>query len=316
MKEIFFHIGLHKTGTTFLQKKVFPNFQQMHFIGPEVINSNKSLYSLLYADEIFFDKSAFLSEIEKTINNKILFSDENFSGKPLLLNCINRCTIAYRIKELFPNAKILLFIRGQKEMLFSFYSQHLKNSFGPKRIGQFYIHPEFKEFNLINNRNINRGFENFNIHRCNEYFLLDCFKYFELINFYKTLFTEVKVILFEDFKSNPKVAISELETFFNETLSIKETIDYGNIINKGFCPKDFEKIYFHQKAKFLLRRKIISEIVFPFYKIFKSKNNFSKELDFVEKIATQYYKESNSNLQKNYPEINISDYPNNYQTNF
>ena len=54
---LFIHIGLHRTGTTFLQREVFPKLQSVHFLhGPEV---NYWVRRLVSEEDSAYDPSAY-----------------------------------------------------------------------------------------------------------------------------------------------------------------------------------------------------------------------------------------------------------------
>lgn len=104
--KIFVHIGLPKTGTTFLQEKVFPKMD-INFICKENL------------------------AIAKLSSKKVnLISDEDLSHK-LDTFGVNRYEIAYRIHKLFPNAKIIIVFREKEKWLKSIYNQYLKSVYRP-----------------------------------------------------------------------------------------------------------------------------------------------------------------------------------------
>lgn len=99
MREIFIHIGLHKTATTFLQNEVFPKFKEVKY------------YNLLKAHN---RQALLLAATEE--NGKILISDEDLSGSPLTFGSKveERERMAYALKKLIPDAKIIVGIRDKK----------------------------------------------------------------------------------------------------------------------------------------------------------------------------------------------------------
>ncbi len=100
-KEIYFHVGLGKTGSTYLQYKVFPKFKNLHYI--QRTNYAKS-----------FDI------IHKTNHKKYLVSNE-FDRQ-----------FAYetdRISKAFPHAKIIMVLRRNDSWLASQYRRWVKNGY-------------------------------------------------------------------------------------------------------------------------------------------------------------------------------------------
>lgn len=99
--KIFIHVGLHKTGTTFLQQQVFPLVENVNFI--------TSFNDIL---------------LKKIDNDKInIISNETLSGT----YDYDRYYIADRLKLLFPDAKIILGIRDKDSWVCSCYSEFVKH---------------------------------------------------------------------------------------------------------------------------------------------------------------------------------------------
>jgi len=102
MSDIYFHIGLHKTGTTFLQRNVFPYIKGINFY----TQHQKSF------------------KIGQNYHGKTLVSKESLSGSPFKSNDINiRAQRMYQLRMYYPNANIIVMIRenGWKESLYSTY---------------------------------------------------------------------------------------------------------------------------------------------------------------------------------------------------
>jgi len=102
---IFIHVGLPKTGTTFLQRKVFPKMD-VNFICKENLAT---------------------VNLSKKIN---LISDEELSFKIDMFG-INKYEVADRIHKLFPDAKIIVVFRDKESWLKSMYNQYLKSFYRP-----------------------------------------------------------------------------------------------------------------------------------------------------------------------------------------
>lgn len=101
--KIVIHIGMHKTGTTFLQQEVFSKI-------PNINYQNKINLS---------------TKVEEGKIN--LFSDENLDGGSyrLFAKNENRINILKNLHTLFPNAYIILCIRNKKTWLYSAYKQYI-----------------------------------------------------------------------------------------------------------------------------------------------------------------------------------------------
>ncbi|MCF8230716.1 MAG: sulfotransferase domain-containing protein [Bacteroidales bacterium] len=129
--EIIFHVGLEKTGTTFLQRSVFPNFKDVHY----VIKRNYR-----YIDDI----------VARHPNKKVLLSHE-----------FGRHDFYPKIKKFaqkYPHAKTIIVFRHHDEWIASYYrfliKRGLKENFneffdiendkGTWKIEDLYYYPEIK----------------------------------------------------------------------------------------------------------------------------------------------------------------------------
>ncbi len=102
--EVFIHVGLHKTGTTFLQKNIF-NELDLRFV-------------------------RHLNDVVKFPDaKKVLISNEALSGEPFLVydNADTRFNIADRLLAMFPKSKVIVCTRDVDDWLQSLYIEHIKN---------------------------------------------------------------------------------------------------------------------------------------------------------------------------------------------
>lgn len=104
--DIIIHIGLHKTGTSFLQRVIFPKLDGVYYI-----RTNKAFEILSI----------------RAIENKItLLSHEILSGKPGSIGRKDfRFELADSLKKLFPNAKIIIGIGELEPWLKSLHKQSI-----------------------------------------------------------------------------------------------------------------------------------------------------------------------------------------------
>lgn len=109
--DVVIHLGLHKTGTTFLQKNVFPLIKNVNLI----------------CRPISFGDFC----IKKDMLN--IISNEGFSFS---MPHLSRCSIDYQknvllcFKKLFPDAKIIVGVRNRDSWLKSCYSEYIRASGG------------------------------------------------------------------------------------------------------------------------------------------------------------------------------------------
>ncbi len=94
---------MHKTGTSFLQKQIFPNLK-----------------------DVLYSRRFNLRDYYKTEGSSILISDEILSGNPFDENTMNDFEMKMDVlKSLFPNAAILVSFREPVGYILSLYKQFL-----------------------------------------------------------------------------------------------------------------------------------------------------------------------------------------------
>jgi hypothetical protein len=134
-KQIVLHVGLHKTGTTFLQERVFPALPGVRFVHPYHRPRPGDGPIERYLLELFFRNAAgidveahrrrihaWLAELEEPI---VLVSSEAIVGWAVE-NHSNIALNADFLQRVFPDAKVLLVVRRQDQWAESAYSQLLK----------------------------------------------------------------------------------------------------------------------------------------------------------------------------------------------
>ena len=142
---VIIHIGLIKTGSTYLQNYIFPHLSKTIFI-----NGHEDFTSQ-WQDQVLKN------------NEHILISDENFSGKAWKKENyysraipINSCpSVVFErnvkfLKQCFPKAKIFIFFRRHGDLVISMYRQYIKNR-GTLLLDDFYgkekiIHPSWLSY--------------------------------------------------------------------------------------------------------------------------------------------------------------------------
>ena len=136
MNNIVFHIGYHKTGTSWLQKIYFPKHPNIHLIS----NSQKPwddpfLSYLIGSPDRKFDYRHCRNLLRKQISNcaceendVYLISSERLSGHPFSGGYDN-FRIAERLRMCVEDAKILCVIRNQIDMIRSVYKQLISEGY-------------------------------------------------------------------------------------------------------------------------------------------------------------------------------------------
>lgn len=175
--EPIIHIGNPKTGTTWFQKNFFPFVRNYYYI-----KDRKELHTKLLQPDIYaFDENDTKVFYSENYNSNIILSEEILSGS-LRSNGQDTLWMARRLKAVFPNAKIVIFIRNQTERLASTYLYYLKENGGTYSAKKFIN----KEFNLPQKKG------DLNLRHL---------EYHRLIKLYQELFgcENVYVFLYEEF---------------------------------------------------------------------------------------------------------------------
>lgn len=281
-KNIIIHIGFPKTATTWLQKNFFPKVQNYEYFLPRV--SNDEIIGVDPMDPLY-------NPGKWKQKDNIIISNENFLGVGRISGFI-RIGLANRLKEIFPEAHIVLFIRNQIDLIGSEYSWSVKNAgctFGPEKFLRFknpHWHNAFayKPHHLMFDR---------------------------VINLYKQLFGDehVHVFLYENLKENPKKFIERFSGKLGMEVNT-ETVDYNPVntkLRKRLLPIiRFLNIF--TKPKILFRHHFISlpylgELMPKIAKKLNSYSAFGKKQDSADLLGStltnelsSFYKESNQKL--------------------
>jgi len=221
--KIIIHVGLQKTASQFLQNVVFPRLENVMYIGRPFTQENYAFNSLQCADNSLYDPSVVGREIdrikkERSEGGTILISDELFSGYPFY-NYINRGVIAERIRNVVPEAEIVLILRGQIELIMALYNQYVKIGWLDNHLDESILYKPGAGFSLeqwlmgkrdwdARNRFIN--------HR--SMFNAEHFRYSQLYLLYNDLFRSVHIFLYEDFRDNPKAFLERLASILSSQL--------------------------------------------------------------------------------------------------
>ncbi len=140
--KIYIHVGLHRTGSTFLQKIFFKNLAQKNsniiFNDNKILKILKDEYIKKIIKNVFIDASYLKKKIDEEVNKissenneKILIiSDENLIPDDLFYK--NKKKLFDNLKilnEIFYKPNILIFIREHKSFIKSLYNQFVNEGF-------------------------------------------------------------------------------------------------------------------------------------------------------------------------------------------
>jgi hypothetical protein len=122
------HVGYHKTGTTWLQREVFPH-PESSFCLPWI--RDQVLDALILPKDLYYDAEAArrffapgLAQAEEAGRTPVL-SFERLTGNPHVGGYDSRI-LADRLAGLFPKGRVLLVVREQRSMILSLYKQYVR----------------------------------------------------------------------------------------------------------------------------------------------------------------------------------------------
>lgn len=183
---LLIHVGYHRAGSKWLQKKFFNNsnlgfFEPLprSFIDREIIRTNG----------LFFNPA--LEKFKISNSNLIpIISHERLSGSPHAGGYDSK-ELADKLKQLWPTAKILIVIREQNDMIRSLYSNYVKAG-GVCSLDD-YLHPPRRSYRL-------------------PHFEFQYLMYDKLIDYYQQLFglENVIVLPYELFARDPHQYLTQI----------------------------------------------------------------------------------------------------------
>ncbi len=254
-KRVLIHVGLHKTASTFLQHKVFPLFTQYEFLGKSYLGYNSAFNRLIYGDDTLYQGSAIRQELRLIYNrivstsaSGLILSEEELSGHPEY-NYLNRGAVARRLAENFPNAEILLVLRGQLDMICSLYNQFVKVGRFTGHLDRTFLHSSLEEMTLAEwydgkNPHISGRFVN---HQ--SFMIPDHFRYSALYSFYASLFPKVHVLLFEELQTSPMIFMGKLASILSSPVpeSLLAPVMNRELVNKGVSPRRLNALLLYHR---------------------------------------------------------------------
>lgn len=121
-KTPIFHIGLPKAASTWLQKEIFPYLPGIQYIGPDVANDLVQVSDSEFAAANFVQRFNLPADATES---PALISTEALSGA-FDKGAVDMKRNALRIKEIAPDARIILVLRNQTDFVESLYRQMVK----------------------------------------------------------------------------------------------------------------------------------------------------------------------------------------------
>ncbi len=223
--EIYLHIGLPKTGTTFLQSSVFPFLPEGYDCNPEALQPLIDEIDRLNNDVLRFEPNAQQNTNLKDLLEKVRIE---YSGKKILISNEALSCLGYSgcyqtwmpfIFYFFPDAKILMFVRNPLKWMISMYRQSIQQ--GNFQSYKRFFYSDDNQIRPSLNTYQNGKLPKLNILQMDQEKLIA-----ELDNHYGS--DKVKVIAFETLKQDSNVVARQLESFFG-----LEPNSLGGRINSG-----------------------------------------------------------------------------------
>jgi len=292
--DLLIHIGLPKAGSSWLEDNIFS--KSAGFFIPFEINE-RSVAPLFVRDcngrilSPFDDNKkeidSKLNELLKISEGKYVISDESLSGV-VGGGGFNSKDIAWRLNRVFSEAKILIVVRKQTDMIVSTYSQYIYAG-GRKSLKKYLRENYYRE-------------PSFNLH---------FFRYLELIDEYQRLFglKNVLILPYELLCLEPSIFFNRLSDFVDLDVNSLHHSCYVNK-TKGYLFKSVFKLLFggfvnhynvNEKgfatifSKNLIRvRKVLYNVSIPFF----DSRIKRRQLRIVEKELGCKFEESNKKLSE------------------
>lgn len=141
---LLLHVGLHKTGSTWLQDNLFAStphgFSQhgepRHVIVERLVTPYASSFDAEEARVIYTPAI----DDARSNGRTLVLSHERLSGYPSS-GSHDRAMIAARLRETFPDGRVLIVFREQRSLIRSMYSQHITDG-GVESLDRFLHRPE------------------------------------------------------------------------------------------------------------------------------------------------------------------------------
>ena len=146
MKEIIIHLGIHKTGSTYLQKIFFPSLPGVHYLTRIEITRFRNY--ILYEDDYLFNPETARDLILRLLDSEsetrtIVISDEEFYANPYQAASTRRRNWKRLFVTFAPfELRAIIFTRDQRALLHSLYLQYVKTG-GTAKPREFVSYQKF-----------------------------------------------------------------------------------------------------------------------------------------------------------------------------
>ncbi len=205
----FILIGYPKTATSWFKNRYFPFIKNVEFIPSHIFNEH-----IITPNAYIFDPKEAKDYFHQNYTNDIIVGSHIIVGTNhhFDLNGYLSKEHANRLKAVFPDARIMLFIRSQPDIIASAYSQYIRGG-GTHSVDRYLNKPYIKHLSNLS------------------LFSYTFYEYDKIIEYYYKLFSKEKVhvFLYEDFKRNSKLFCQNLKETFHFDIDIdKINFEYLN----------------------------------------------------------------------------------------
>ena len=196
---LLIHIGYHKTGSTFLQRRIFDDCAKgfttrtarpRHVVAQDFVSPDLFCFDADAVAASYLESRRAAAEQGLTL----VISHERLAGYPAN-GGHDRALVADRLKAVFGDARILIVLREQSSMIRSMYSQYITDG-GDQDIVDFLRIPEPKLGRM-------------------PYFRLEYYEYHHLIAYYSKIFgaSNVLALPFEMLRNAPSAFLGRISRF-------------------------------------------------------------------------------------------------------
>ncbi len=230
-RKVVIHLGLHKTGSSLLQKKIFPKIKHYEYLSRPYTQLNHNWNKLQFANDSIYDPNAMKKEVEQFKGCNLLISDEALGGVQLFLNNSTLSMTLGRLKHLFDTdqVEVIVFLRGQLSLMRSYHNQWVKSSpYGINELNDLILVPKesYSYEDQHRNRKKDKNMLYFNMTDFN--FNPSSFCYTGLVAECKKHFDKTHTFFYEDIYFDPDYLAKQLTQIFGEKV---DSADFNSKVN-------------------------------------------------------------------------------------
>lgn len=286
---------------------MWPFVQGYTYLSRPYTQQNHAFNQLQYSDDTLYEKDRLIAKLQQIAASRLMISDESFSGKPVYFSYLNRTVVAKRLKDLFPDADIILFLRDQRDILLSHCSSYIKMPYGTKRIEDLFYEP-LQDYTYSDYVSKPTLYDTQSLYYdTNDYFIhLDCFLYLPLVDLYMDLFDNCHIFLYEELVRDKADTVSRLEEIVGEHIQF----NLSTRANVSLTYRELEK---RRKANLflpLIGSKYTRKLIQVAMNLLPSEKRDLKAI--VNEVVGNYYSRDNSALKDRLPHLAWEKHPEKY----